>query len=500
MDRTIFVRSALLICLGLASGCESRGTSGRGARQSAEQEPGRLPSSVLAAGFHAQEPTSGGSTLSPEMVFGSPSTSQVEPNQAWLGAGQLGLPEAAPAEQPIGPSLTDETCGESTLAAEDSEEIVRLPAGPPVETISTDLEPAAEYAVPESAPPVEALAVQLPPVQQPVQIPIAEESAPPAAVPQDVPHERLPWADAKMRSSEMEAISQSADALVRQGFRLAERGAVYSARLKFFAALTLIARSLDVEQHTQVYTNSLVAGRVALTEAWDFRAEGLPKATDMKRIVAAHRTPVLAQVAIESLSPVAAQQRYFSYAQEQLAVAAGKEPVGSLALYGLGKSAPALHGQAAAPNLTVAGEQMACYQAAILVDDQNFRAMNELGVLLAAHGRWEGARDLFMQTLAISENAATLRNLSAVWSHLGDSQRALQAAQRADKLSSTRLGAITGSNLRWVDPETFARSLPPSEGLAPPVVSSNPSQQPATAAPPAKKRTAMWPWKQEITR
>ena len=178
-------------------------------------------------------------------------------------------------------------------------------------------------------------------------------------------------------------IAQSADGLVRQGFRLAERGAVYSARLKFFAALSLIARSLDVEQQTQVYSRSLVAGRTALVEAWDFRASGLPMATDMARIVAAHRTPVLAQVPLESLSPVSAQQRYFTYAQEQLALAAGREPVGSLALYGLGKTAAAVHGPADAPNLTIAGEQMACYQAALMVDDRNFRAAHELGVLLA---------------------------------------------------------------------------------------------------------------------
>ncbi len=140
----------------------------------------------------------------------------------------------------------------------------------------------------------------------------------------------------------MEAITQSADQLVRQGFRLAERGAVYSARLKFFAALSLIARSHDVQEQTQVYTHSLVAGRAALVEAWAFRASGLPIATDMARIVAAHRTTVLAQASLESLSPVSAQQQYFTYAQEQLAMAAGHEPVGSMALYGLGKTAAAV--------------------------------------------------------------------------------------------------------------------------------------------------------------
>ncbi len=294
----------------------------------------------------------------------------------------------------------------------------------------------------------------------------------------------------------MEAIAESADALVRQGFRLAERGAVYSARLKFFAALSLMARSLDVEQHTQVYTRSLVAGRAALVEAWDFRASGMPIATDMARIVAAHRTQVLAQVALESLSPVSAQQQYFTYAQEQLALAAGRQPVGSLALYGLGKTAAAARDPADASNLTIAGEQMACYQAALMVDDRNFRAAHELGVLLATHGRLEVARDLFLRSLSLSENAATWRNLAVVWGRLGDTEQALKSNRRADELMNTRLGAVTGSNLRWVDPDTFARSIPPSEGLVPPAAPPNSSPAAATA-PPAKKRVAQWPWKQE---
>ena len=88
-----------------------------------------------------------------------------------------------------------------------------------------------------------------------------------------------------------------------------------------------------------------------------------------------------------------------------------------------------------------------------------------------SHGRMEPARDLFLRSLAISENAATWRNLAVDLGTLGDSEQAvLQPPQRADELMNTRLGAITGSNLRWVDPETFARSVPPSEGLVPPFV------------------------------
>jgi hypothetical protein len=173
-------------------------------------------------------------------------------------------------------------------------------------------------------------------------------------------------------------------------------------------------------------------------------------------------------------------------------MAAGREPVGSLALYGLGKTAMAIHGSVDAPNPTIAGEQMACYQAALMVDGRNFRAAHELGVLLATNGRLEAARDLFLSSVAVSENAATWRNLQVVWGQLGDVAQSAQAGRRADQLMNTRIGAITGDNLRWVDPQTFARSIPPGEGFPSPV-----APPAATGAVPAKKRVAQWPWKQE---
>jgi hypothetical protein len=457
MDRKKFARweTLLPICLALASGCEPRGPSGRPDRESAASRPSQRQA--------AAEPRWLLPPVQPTEFYGQQPPAS---DDRHLQSG----------EQPGGPALSAETAGDPISAWPGA--VSRLPADVPAEVTPLPSEPIGD----------DALSARQPLAGSPSVERLYGEPGSTGIAPQ----ERLPWADAKPRSTEMESIAQSADGLVRQGFRLAERGAVYSARLKFFAALALIARSLDVEQQTQVYSRALVAGRTTLIEAWDFRASGLPMATDMARIVAAHRTPVLAQTPLDSLSPVSAQQRYFTYAQEQLALAAGREPVGSLALYGLGKTAAAVHGPADAPNLTIAGEQMACYQAALMVDDRNFRAVNELGVLLAAHGRLEAARDLFLRSLALSENAVTWRNLQVVWRRLGENEQSAQAGRRADQLMNTRLGAVTGDNLRWVDPATFARSTPAGEGFTPPV-----APPAAASAPAAKKRVAQWPWKLE---
>ena len=405
---------------------------------------------------------------------------------------------AAVASTPAVPSAPPVVTSPTTASAETEPPVPAIPAVPansPVVSVGP---------VASGGSAVEELSVDELSAAFPSQQTMPEQQAGPTAVGSVLataaPQEPIPWASPRPRSAEMDAVSKSAQDLVRQGFWLAERGAVYSARLKFFAALSLISRSLDAEQQTQVYSRALAAGRTALTEAWDFHADGVPRNIDLARIVAAHRTRVLADLPLDSLSPITAQQHYFSFAQEQLALATGNDPAASMALFGLAKTAAVIHGAANAGNMTVAGEQMACYQAALIADNRNFCAMHELGVLLASHGRPELARDLFLGVLAISENAATWRNLSVVWEQLGDSQQALRAAQHADKLSSTRIGELTGSNLRLVDPQTFARTLPPSEGLAAPAA---PASTPAPAAPKtagSKKRMAFWPWKQETVR
>ncbi|HTU24409.1 MAG TPA: hypothetical protein VMF30_03355 [Pirellulales bacterium] len=472
MDRKKSPHWLLPLCLALASGCETRSTPARPdsvwgpVRPTEWQITGAAPRRFVAPVASSEVGTSypaDGEELPDSFDAGLPPTTGRDPSSAW-GGETFPPPVNVAADRSGGPALPD---ANPYSQREAPGEMTPLPTSEPIgdDALSTTRLPAAALSVPSSplATPTEAVAIQ----------------------------QRLPWAAERPRTAEMDAVAKSADVLIRQGFRLAERGAVYSARLKFFEALSLIAQSLDVTQQTQAYSRALVAGRTALDEAWDFRIGGLPIGTDLGRIIAAHRTQLLVGAPLDTLSPVLAQQRYFSYAQEQMALAAGREPVGSLALYGLGKSAPQVHHSTDAPNLTIAGEQMACYQAALMVDSRNFRAAHELGVLLAAHGRLEAARDLFLQSLAISENAATWRNLSVVWRQLGDPQQAAEASRRADHLMNTRFGAITGNNLRWVDPETFARALPPGEA---PVTPPPAAAAPATAAPPAKKRVAQWPW------
>ncbi len=315
----------------------------------------------------------------------------------------------------------------------------------------------------------------------------------------DEPPSRLPSSDGGQRAAELEMVGRQADALVRRGYRLAERGAVYSARQHFLEALALTARSLDLAEGTQIHRRSLAEGNTALVESRQLVAPA-GVSLDLARIVAVHRTVVLKSVPLDQLSSIVAQQRYLTFAQERLAVAAGGQPAASLALYALGKSAPQMQPAGSLGALAAMGEQVACYQAALACDPRNHLAANELGVILAESGRLDAARDLFSRSLAISEHAATWQNLALTLARLGDTAAASRAAVRADALRAQRSEPVTGDNVRWVDPATFARNPAAGDGQFPPAVADKPSGAPPSPAPPPKKRVAFFPWSNKTQR
>ena len=186
------------------------------------------------------------------------------------------------------------------------------------------------------------LPAELAPIVEPaVEAPAQPQShnEPQAAVEAAESRGELPWAHVPAITTEMVAVVQRADARVRHGFQLAERGALYSARAEFIAGLQIIAQANDAQQNTQLYSKSLTAGIVALKESSEFVRQNAGKPEiEVKRLVAAHKTPVLKNVTAERISPTLAAKRYYDFAQEQLAAAAAQEPTGSMALYGLAQS------------------------------------------------------------------------------------------------------------------------------------------------------------------
>jgi tetratricopeptide (TPR) repeat protein len=318
-----------------------------------------------------------------------------------------------------------------------------------------------------------------------------------------LPEERgtLPWAAAGARSPEMLAVLEQAEQRLREGFRLAERNAMYLARAEFVAALELIAEANDLQRGTQFYTESLVAGLAALEESHDFvRPRPIGKQLDIERLVSGHRTQILVGEDFASISPLVAARRYYSYAQEQLAGAAAGEPRSSIALYGLGKVVTTTSHDSPASRMQNTAQAMVLHQAALMADRANFRAANEMGVLLARNGDLPHARDLFLHSVRLSPHPSTFRNLAVVHTRLGEQDLARRASEQA--LALERAGhRRAGPAVQWVDPVTFAGSTPPiTDAAMPPVAQSQPNAAPAaeTKQPPvstARKSSDWLPWK-----
>jgi hypothetical protein len=179
-------------------------------------------------------------------------------------------------------------------------------------------------------------------------------------------------------------------------------------------------------------------------------------------IVSMHQTPVLkSHPTVATLSPVAAQQQYFAYAQAQLAMAAGGQQVASQALYRLGKLQTALAAHDADPQALHAPQAIVFHQAALTTDAANYLAANELGVLLARYGQLPEARSVLLHSVSVRPQLESWHNLAAVHKRLGEEDLSRRAEHERDLLAKQlgRTAPQSASDLvRWVDPQTFAKS------------------------------------------
>ncbi len=352
---------------------------------------------------------------------------------------------------PSMPDAMDTSTGRSTETGEgqvyESLPVILppLPAFlPPVKAVEpTPVESTPVESTPVESTPVESTPIEPTPVEQTPAL--IEEPAllpPPNAV--------------HIRSRELELLAREADLHTRRAFELAGRKAYFSARAEFITALRLVAQGLDNEYQTDRHSRALAAGLTALDEAGDFLPRGgqLEANLDMATIAAGHRTPVLRENA-GRVSPMVAMGVYFTFAQEQLSLAAGSEVAASMALYGLAR----LHSVLGDESTTVPAAKpkaMALCQAAILAAPANYLASNELGVLLAQGGRYDEARLAIEHSLTINSKSPTAwHNLGVVYEHLGESGRAQRAHALAQQGGSMKTPALAGP-VRWLPPQAFA--------------------------------------------
>ena len=308
----------------------------------------------------------------------------------------------------------------------------------------------------------------------------------------------------------MEAVNRQADLSIKKGFDLAGRGAFYSARVQFIVALRTIADALDAYSETAYHAAALDAGLRALRESDDFRSsEAIASRPSLEIIVAAHRTPILLHLITDvptgerRPSRIVATQRYYTYAQQQLTVAAGREASASRALYGLGKTCLALQQARGSTIVDARPKAIVLHQAALMVDKKNYMAANEVGVLMVRCGRYHAARRAMQHAAANSNQAVVWRNLSIIHQYLGEPEWAARAQlQVKNVLREKRLqsGASNGRNLAarpqqsivWLDSPKFAATSKFESDANANASKANANKTKNRVSPRAKAPKAAW--------
>jgi Tfp pilus assembly protein PilF len=187
---------------------------------------------------------------------------------------------------------------------------------------------------------------------------------------------------------------------------------------------------------------------------------------DLAQVVSGHSTPVLKNENVNHLAPIAAQQWYLEYAQQQLAFAGGHLPSASQALYVLARIYTVLDKTQLETQMLCLPQAVALHQAALAVDPRNGRAANELGVLLVRFGQWEDARQVFLHSISVLPAPETWHNLSVVQARMGEVELARRAAEQSAAAVATQhrkqAPDVPVQSVHWVDPQTFStvRSTP----------------------------------------
>jgi tetratricopeptide (TPR) repeat protein len=267
--------------------------------------------------------------------------------------------------------------------------------------------------------------------------------------------------------STLAVLDRNVTAITRRSEDLAARGAYFAARAEMIQALRAITQTLDANEGTREHSEALGRAMRAFQEANDFAPRGsrLESDLDLTQVVSGHGTPVLKNENVDHLAPIAAQQWYLEYAQQQLAFAGGHLPAASQALYVLARIYTVLDKTQLETQMLCLPQAVALHQAALAVDPRNGRAANELGVLLVRFGQWEDARQVFLHSISVLPTPETWHNLSVVQARMGELELARRAAERSAAVAtqhSEQTPGVPVQSVHWVDPQTFStvRSTP----------------------------------------
>lgn len=219
---------------------------------------------------------------------------------------------------------------------------------------------------------------------------------------------------------------------------LLRRGAFCSAREEAESASLLLLRHIDLHDNLFRCEPAWQAANLALREAEDFLVvqRSSPDESALRRLIAAHQTPVLKGRTLAEMSPLTAAQHYRLFAELELTEAAQGHPWASELLYTVGRT---YQSEADADPKSVdvlRMKAMAYYRAARTTMPTNAVACNQLGYLLLQMDRNEEARESLAVAVSLKSDVAFLGNLAEASRRLGDHQTQAWAAHNVAVLRS----------------------------------------------------------------
>lgn len=268
---------------------------------------------------------------------------------------------------------------------------------------------------------------------------------------------------------------------IEYGKALSRRGAGYSARQEFLAALKVIVDANDQLRGDGRHNQALRRAMQILDESADF-AVGSPEQQiqlDVAEVVRGHRSQVLSPEQAAEMSAVQAMSHYFYAAQQQFDLAGGRNVVAAEIFFCLGKLHSLLPEGAASVSPLETARAVLFHQAALASSPQHNRSANELGVLFARSGRLEDSKRFFEQSLMVQPSPQTWRNLSQVHLRLGETDLARRAENEA-RLASQQQPNTQSTAIQWKLSEQFNADAPAEFELRGPAQNS---PAPASSTP-----------------
>jgi polysaccharide export outer membrane protein len=240
-----------------------------------------------------------------------------------------------------------------------------------------------------------------------------------------------------------------------RALKLAQRGALYSARCELLAALADLAGALDAARPQPMHGPALSAALAALEELHDFSRTPAGRPQALRDMILTHQTPVLKEADASQLTAPAARAEYVAFAGRQLTQAAASEAAAADSLFLLGQIHGMLGQEKAADRVWHECQAVAMHQAALAIHPRHHQAANELGVLLARGGQLLRAREALLASVSIEPTAEAWSNLAIVHERLGEEDLAERARYESELLADSRQAKPAQHGVQWVDARTF---------------------------------------------